>query len=62
MEIPFQMYIYSFPSVMCCTWQFSKKRSLSYHHPLASAAMAEPGLKAGHGGREAALELDLELR
>lgn len=56
------MYICSFPSVYVLhLTEFSKKRSLSYPSK-ASAGMAGPELKAGHDGREAALELDPVLR
>lgn len=62
MEIPFQMSIYSFSSVYVLhQTEFSKKRSLSYS-PMDSSGMAEPELKAGRGGREAALELDAALQ
>lgn len=56
MEISFQMYFYAF---FFCWWAapdrvFQKDKSF-LPATMASAAMAEPELKVGHGGSEAAL-------
>lgn len=62
MEFPFQIYIYSFPSVYVLhLTEFSKKISLSYP-PTVYSRTAGPELKAGHSGRAATLELDPELQ